>query len=146
MAVSAYLPEQAGGMIVGAVFPDESAADGALELLRSSGVRMQDVSVIARDARRAERLAGDRAWTPSRRTSVPALLRRFSPAPGLPADVKRRYGDALRSAEILVVVAADGQPADTIAALLAQAHGERIDQWWQSPAALFAPPELAGPF
>jgi heat induced stress protein YflT len=146
MAVSAYLPEQPGGMVVGAAFADDAAADGALDLLRSSGVRVQDISVLARDARRAERLAGDRGWTPARRTAGPAILRRIVPAPGLPGDVKRRYADTLRAGQVVILVAADGQPADTIAALFGQARGDRVEQWWQSPAALFAPPEMAGPF
>jgi heat induced stress protein YflT len=147
MAVSAYLPDQPGGMVVGASFADEAAASAALDLLRASGVRRQDISVLARDARRAERLAADRAWTPSRNARGPGILRRVVPAPGLPGDVKRRYAETLRAAQVVLLVAADGQPADTIAALFDQAHGERIEQWWQrSPAALFAPPDMAGPF
>ena len=35
---------------------------------------------------------------------------------------------------------------DTIAALLHQARGEAVEQWWQTPTYIFAPPELAGPF
>jgi len=46
----------------------------------------------------------------------------------------------------IVVAAAGGQPADTLAALLSRAGGRLVDQWWQAPADLFAPPELAGPF
>jgi hypothetical protein len=141
--VSSYLSETAGGVVVGSSFADEAAAGAALDLLRSSGVRSQDISVIARDAKRADRIAADRAWSPSRNASG---LRRLLPGSGLPSDVRRRYRDALRAGRIVVVVAADGQPADTIAALFAQAKGEGIEQWWQAPAALFAPPELAGPF
>lgn len=146
MAVQSYLPERAGGMVVGGVFGDDAAASAALDLLRSSGVRAQDVSVIAKDGARAERLAGERAWTPERNASGPPLLRRLLPGGGLPGTVKRRYQDALGSGQVVVLVAADGQPADTIAALLGQARAARIEQWWQEPAALFAPPDQAGPF
>ncbi len=142
MATSSYLPDVAGGMVVGSSFADWSAAGAALDLLRSSGVRAQDISVLARDAALARRIAGDRAWTPARRDG---LLRRLLPAP-LPSQVKERYRDALRSGKIVILVAADGQPPDTIAALFAQAQADRIETWWQPPADLFAPPELAGPF
>jgi hypothetical protein len=98
--------------------------------------------VVARDAGLAERLAGDRAWTPERNAKGLARL-----LPGrMPSELKRRYAAALRTGHVVVVVAADGQPPDTLAALLAQAKGTTIEQWWQTPAALFAPPELAGPF
>lgn len=143
MATSSYLSDVAGGMVVACAFADEAAASGAIDLLRSSGVRAQDISVVARDRALAERLADDRAWTPFRNDGV---LRRLMPGAGAPADVRRRYGDALRAGRVVVVVAADGQPPETIAALLAQARGDPIEQWWQRPARLFAPPELAGPF
>jgi hypothetical protein len=133
-------------MVVGGVFDDDAAASAALDLLRSSGVRAQDISVLARDSSRAMRLAGERAWSPSRNASGPPVLRRLMPGGGLPGDVKRRYAEPLRRDKVVVLVAADGQPADTVAALLDQAKAARIQQWWQSPAALFAPPELAGPF
>jgi hypothetical protein len=146
MAVQSYLPETAGGMVVGGLFDDDASASAALDLLRASGVRQQDVSVIAKAASRAEDLAGDRAWTPSRNASGPPFLRRLMPGGGLPRELKRRYAEPLRRDKLLILVAADGQPADTIAALLDQAKAARIQQWWQRPAALFAPPELAGPF
>jgi hypothetical protein len=133
-------------MVIGGVFESDAAASAAVELLRSSGVRAQDVSVVAADAARATRLAGDRAWTPSRNASGPPLLRKLLRGGGLPQAVKRRYGDALRGGAVVLLVAADGQPADTIAALLAQAKAARVEQWWQEPASLFAPAELAGPF
>jgi hypothetical protein len=142
MATQSYLPDVAGGMVVGSAFADEAAANAAIDLLRSSGVRSQDISVIARDRALAERLAGDRAWTPARRDG---LLRRVLPAP-LPREVKDRYREVLGSGKIVVLVAADGQPPDTIAALFAQSHAEQIGTWWQAPADLFAPPEMAGPF
>ncbi len=144
MATSSYLPDVAGGMVVASAFADEASAGAALDLLRSSGVRHQDISVIARDAALADRIAGDRAWTPSRSDKGP--LQRLLPGARLPSQVRGRYGDALRSGEIVVLVAAGGQPPDTIAALFAQADGDRIEQWWQPPADLFAPPDLAGPF
>lgn len=146
MAVQSYLPETAGGMVVGGAFDADATADAALELLHSSGIRPQDISVVARDAQRASGLARGRAWTPSRNASGPSVLRRLMPGGGLPGTVKRRYGDVLRTGGVVVLVAADGQPADTVAALLAQAKASLIDQWWQDPAALFAPPEQAGPF
>jgi len=143
VATSSYLPDVAGGMVVACAFADEAAASAALDLLRASGVRSQDISVVARDGALAERLAGDRAWTPSRRNG---LLRRLLPGSRLPTDLRRRYRDAIGAGKVVVIVAADGQPPDTVAALFAQAQGERVEQWWQSPADLFAPPELAGPF
>jgi hypothetical protein len=142
VAVSSYLPETAGGTVVGAGFPDEASAGAALELLASSGVRWQDISVIARDAAVAERVAGQRAWTPQRSAKGLARLLRGR----LPSELRRRFSNDLRAGRIVLIVAADGQPADTIAALLVQAKGEHLADWWQSPAALFAPPELAGPF
>ena len=142
MAVSSYLPDTAGGVVVGASFPNEAAASAALALLASSGVRPQDISVMAREGALAERLAADRAWTPSRNAKG---LVRLMPA-RLPSELRRRYGSAMRDGHVIVVVAADGQPPDTLAALLAQAKGAGIEQWWQTPADLFAPPELAGPF
>ena len=142
MAVSSYLSDVAGGMVVGAAFADEAAASAAVELLASSGVRAQDVSVIARDGAVAERIAGQRAWTPARNAKGLSRL-----LPGrLPSALRSRYGEELRRGAIVVVVAADGQPPDTLAALLGQASAQRIEQWWQPPADLFAPPELAGPF
>ena len=146
MSVQSYLPDVAGGMVVGGVFDDDATAGAALELLRSSGIRPQDVSVLASARARAEKLAGDRAWTPARNATGPSLLRKLMPAAGLPAEVKRRYGEPLRGGKVVVLIAADGQPADTIAALLDQAKATLVEQWWQSPAALFAPPDLAGPF
>lgn len=144
MAVSSYLPDVAGGVVVACAFPDEASAGAAIELLRSSGVRQQDLSVIARSGGLAERVAGDRAWTPGRNAN--GLLRRLLPGSRLPAELRSRYRDALAAGRIVIVAAVDGQPADTIAALFAQAKGDRIEQWWQAPADLFAPPELAGPF
>jgi hypothetical protein len=142
MAVSSYLSDVAGGMVVGASFPDEAAASAGLAVLASSGVRPQDISVIARDGAAAERLAGDRAWTPGRNARG---IARLVPS-RLPSELRDRYGAAMRDGRIVVVVAADGQPPDTLAALFAQAKAEHVEQWWQPPAALFAPPELAGPF
>ena len=142
MAVSSYLSDVAGGMVVGGSFAGDVPAASALDLLASSGVRPQDISVIARDQGLAERLAAQRAWTPARNARG---LARFAPR-RLPSELRARYADALQGGRVVIVVAADGQPPDTLAALLAQAKADGIEQWWQSPAALFAPPELAGPF
>ncbi|MBI2323832.1 MAG: hypothetical protein HYU87_02560 [Chloroflexi bacterium] len=142
--MSSYLPDVAGGVVVACAFADQAAASGAIDLLRSSGVRQQDVSVIARDGGLAERIAGDRAWTPARNAN--GLLRRLLPGSRLPSELRTRYRDALAAGRIVVVAAVDGQPADTVAALFAQAKGDRIEQWWQTPADLFAPPESGGPF
>ena len=146
MAVQSYLPEVAGGMVVGGIFDDDASVTAALQLLRASGVRVQDMSVLARSDARADRLAGGQAWTPSRNASGPKVLRRLMPGGGLPSEVKRRFAEPLGRNKLVLLVAADGQPPDTLAALLEQAKAALIQQWWQSPAALFAPPELAGPF
>ncbi len=147
MATASYLEDTAGGMVAGAAFDDDGSARQAVELLAGSGVRPQDISVIARDPRRADRIAGDQAWTPGRSWSGPlGRLMKLLPGGGLPKDVRRRYGAALSGGRVIVVAAAGGQPADTLAALLAQAKGADVLQWWQPPAPLFAPPERAGPF
>ena len=146
MATTSYLQELAGGMVAAAAFEDDDAAVKAVTLLRESGVNEQDISVIARDRRRAELIAGGRAWLPGKAWSgFMARLRRFTNG-GLPKDVTRRYKKALRSGQIVVVAAAGDQPPDTIAALMRQAGGKLDDMWWQQPTLLFAPPELAGPF
>jgi len=147
MATSAsYLEEVAGGMVTAAAFDDDDAAVSAIALLRASGVREQDISVVAKDRRRAELVAGDRAWVPGKgwRGILSRLMRLLNG--GIPRDVRKRYGKALRSGQIVIVAAAGDQPPDTIAALLRQSRGDLIDEWWQSPTQLFAPPELAGPF
>ena len=147
MATSAsYLEEAAGGMVAAAAFDDDDAAVSAIALLRASGVREQDITVIAKDRRRAELVAGDRAWLPGKGWSgiMSRLVRLLNG--GIPRDVRKRYGKALSSVQIVVVAAAGDQPPDTIAALLRQSRGDLIDEWWQAPTQLFAPPELAGPF
>ena len=147
MATSAsYLEEAAGGMVAAAAFDDDDVAVSAIALLRASGVREQDITVIAKDRRRAELVAGDRAWLPGKGWSgiMSRLVRLLNG--GIPRDVRKRYGKALSSGQIVVVAAAGDQPPDTIAALLRQARGDLIDEWWQAPTQLFAPPELAGPF
>ncbi len=147
MATSAsYLEEVAGGMVSAAAFEDDDAAVSAVQLLRDSGVREQDISVIAKDRRRAELVAGDRAWVPGKGWGgLIARLMRL-PSGGIPREVRKRYGKALSSGQIVVVAAAGDQPPDTIAALLRQSRGDLVDEWWQAPTQLFAPPELAGPF
>lgn len=151
MATASYLEATAGGMVTGAAFEDDDAAVQAITLLIASGVREQDISVIATDPARAELVAGDRAWLPFKRwrglrALLAKILARVLPSRGLPKEVRARFGRAVGSGKIVVVAAAGGQPPDTIAALLEQARGENVEQWWQSPAYLFAPPELAGPF
>ncbi len=146
MATTSYLQELAGGMVAAAAFEDDDAAVSAVTLLRESGVQEEDISVIARDRRRAELVAGDRAWLPGKGwTGLMVRLQKVMNG-GLPKDVTRRYAKALRSGQIVVVAAAGDQPPDTIAALLGQARGSLIEMWWQQPTLLFAPPELAGPF
>ena len=146
MATASYLEEAAGGPVTAAAFADDDAAVSAVTLLRESGVREQDISVIARDRGRAQLVAGDRAWLPLKGwRGVMARIAGMLGA-GLPKDIRNRYGRALRDGKIVVAVAAGSQPADTIAVLLAQARGDLVDTWWQPPARLFAPPELAGPF
>jgi hypothetical protein len=147
MATSAsYLEEVAGGMVSAAAFEDDDAAVSAVKLLRDSGVREQDISVIAKDRRRAELVAGDRAWVPGKGWGgiLSRLVRLLNG--GIPREVRKRYGKALSSGQIVVVAAAGDQPPDTIAALLRQSRGDLVDEWWQAPTQLFAPPELAGPF
>ena len=147
MATASYLDAVAGGMASGAAFADDAAATQAVTLLRESGVREQDISVLAADPRRAASIAADRAWLPFKQwRGVRAMLARLLPGGGVPKEVRQRYGPALKAGNVVVVAAAGGQPPDTIAALLAQARGENVDRWWQTPTYLFAPPELAGPF
>jgi len=146
MATTSYLQEIAGGMVAAAAFEDDDAAVSAVTLLRESGVHEQDISVIARDRRRAELVAGDRAWLPGKGWSgLMARLQKMLNG-GIPKDVKSRYAKALRSGQIVVVAAAGDQPPDTIAALMGQSRGSLVEMWWQHPTLLFAPPELAGPF
>jgi hypothetical protein len=150
MATASYLEAVAGGMVAAAAFDDDDAAVQAVSLLREAGVREQDITVLASNRKRAELIAGDRAWVPFRRWGGlrVRLARLFGPlmGGGLPKDVRKRYGKALRSGKVVVIAAAGGQPADTIAALFEQVRGENVEQWWLSPGYLFAPPELAGPF
>jgi len=147
MASASYLEAVAGGMVTGAAFDDDDAAVQAITLLRESGVREQDITVLAADRERAALVAGDRAWIPFKKWGgLRTLLAKLMPGGGVPKEVRRRYGRALKAGKIVVIAAAGGQPSDTIAALLEQSRGEAVDQWWQSPCLLFAPPELAGPF
>lgn len=151
MATTSYLDAVAGGMVAGAAFEDDDAAVQAITLLRASGVREQDISVLAADPERAALIAGDRAWLPFKRwrglrVLLAKILARVLRGRALPKEIRARYGPALRSGQVVVVAAAGGQPPDTIAALLEQSRGAAVEQWWQSPAYLFAPPELAGPF
>ena len=132
-------------MVAAASFADDAAARQAIETLAASDVRSQEISVMARDAARTARIAGDKAWYPGKDAKgIARLLRRFTGR--LPRDVRTRYAKELAAGKVVVVAAAGGQPSDTLAALLSRAGGSLVDQWWQPPADLFAPPELAGPF
>ncbi len=145
MAVSSYLPDVAGGMVAAASFADDAAAQNALEILATSDVLPQEISVVARDEARAARVAGERAWYPGKdERGLGKLIARVTHR--LPRDLRARYAKELEAGRIVIVAAAGGQPSDTLAALLTRAGGTLVDQWWQAPADLFAPPELAGPF
>jgi hypothetical protein len=147
VATTSYLEAVSGGMVAGAAFSDDDAAVQAVTLLSGSGVREQDICVLASDAQRAELVSGGRAWLPGKSWSgLRYRLRKVLPGGIIPRDVRRRYASALNEGKIVVVAAAGGQPSDTIAALLQQARGEAVEQWWQTPTYIFAPPELAGPF
>lgn len=147
MATTSYLEAVAGGMVAAAAFSDDDAAVQAVTLLRESGVREQDICVLARDRHRAKLVAGGRAWLPGKDwKGLRYRLRSLLPGGIVPRDVRKRYSRALDEGKIVIVAAAGGQPSDTIAALFEQARGEAVEQWWQQPTYLFAPPELAGPF
>lgn len=148
MATTSYLADVAGAMAAGAAFSIDAAAVAAIDLLHDSGVRPQDLSVIARDRARAAWMARDRAWYPGKgRPGGPlARLAGLLPGGGLPREVRRRYGADLAAGRVVLVAVAGGQPPDTLAALFTQAGGTNVGQWWQGPSAIFAPPELAGPF
>ena len=147
MATASYLEAIAGGMVAGAAFDDDDAAAQAVKLLRDSGVREQDLTVLAASSKRAAAIAGDRAWVPFKKWGgMRPLLARLIPGGGVPKEVRQRYAKELKAGKVVVIAAAGGQPPDTIAALLTQARGASVEQWWQSPCYLFAPPELAGPF
>lgn len=150
MATQSYLPETAGGVVVAAAFADQQRAQAAIDVLHASGVRPQDVSLIARDRAGAERIAAGKAWTPSRNEPKGPFARVRAAIPflggGLPRELRKRYGGSLRAGRFVIVVAAGGQPPDTLEALLAQAGGGEIASWWSGPLSVFAPPELAGPF
>ena len=147
MATTSYLEAISGGMVAASAFSDDDAAVQAVTLLRESGVREQDIAVLANDRKRAELVAGGRAWLPGKGWGgLRYRLRKLLPGGIIPRDVRKRYATALSEGKIVVVAAADGQPPDTIAALMQQARGEAVDQWWQTPTYIFAPPELAGPF
>jgi hypothetical protein len=134
-------------MVTGAAFDDDDAAVQAITLLRESGVREQDITVLAAARKRAALVAGDRAWVPFKKWGgMRTLLARVVPGGGVPKEVRQRYARALKAGKIVVIAAAGGQPSDTIAALFGQSRADGVDQWWQSPCYLFAPPELAGPF
>ena len=145
MAASSYLPDVAGGMVAAASFADDAAARQAIETLAASDVRPQEISVIAHDDAASARIAGEQAWYPGKNATGIARLIHRALRP-LPRAVRQRYRAELAAGRVVLVAAAAGQPSDTLAALLSRAGGSLVDQWWQMPADLFAPPELAGPF
>ena len=49
MATTSYLTDVAGGPVAAAAFEDDDAAVTAVTMLRDSGVREQDISVVAAD-------------------------------------------------------------------------------------------------
>src|SRR5438045_9794142 len=61
-------------MVAAASFADDAAAEQAISILSASDVRPEEISVIARDAARAARIADDRAWYPGRDDSRLAKL------------------------------------------------------------------------
>lgn len=54
MATTSYLEAVSGGMVAAADFSDDDAAVQAVTLLRESGVREQDICVLANNSQRAE--------------------------------------------------------------------------------------------
>lgn len=150
MATQSYLPETSGGVIVAAAFGDDHLAQNAVDALHGSGVRQQDISVLARDRTGAEHIAGDKAWTPARNDPKGRLGKLMGALPmpgrGLPREFGRRYGRAIRGGSTVIAVVAGGQPPDTLEAMLKGAGGVDVASWWSRPVSIFAPPELAGPF
>ena len=145
MADSSYLNDVAGGMVAAASFSDDVSAQQAITILADSDVRPQEISVVAQDEAQAARIAGERAWYRGKGArGLAKLLGRVTHR--LPRDLRQRYRTELDAGKVIVIAAEGGQPADTLAALLARAGGSLVDKWWQAPADLFAPPELAGPF
>src|SRR5512132_266174 len=103
MATASYLEAAAGGMVTGAAFGDDDAAVQAVTLLRQSGVREHDLTVLASDGKRAALIAGDRAWLPFKQwRGLRAMIARLVPGGGVPREVRRRYGRALRDGKVVV--------------------------------------------
>lgn len=140
MALNSYLPERAGGMVAAGLCEAEDAAVEAVRALRAVGLRLQDVTVLADDAARARRVAdAGGAWAPKRpRLALP--FRRW-----LPPTIRSRYARPLAAGAFLVIGAADGQPHETLAAVLERAKASHVLTWWQEPAGIFAPAEEGGP-
>src|ERR1700687_3019761 len=110
MATTSYLEAVSGGMVAAAAFSDDDAAVQAVTLLRESGVREQDIAVLASDAHRAELAAGGRAWLPGKGWSgLRYRLRTLLPGGIIPRDVRKRYAKALSEGKIVVIAAADGE-------------------------------------
>jgi len=66
MATTSYLEAVSGGMVAAAAFSDDDAAVQAVTLLRESGVREQDICVLANNSQRADLVSGGRAWLPGK--------------------------------------------------------------------------------
>src|SRR5437588_12635273 len=104
-------------MVAAAAFEDDDAAVSALTLLRESGVHEQDISVIARDRRNAELIAGDRAWLPGKKWGCLQARLQTLINGGVATEVTRPYKKALRSGQIVIVAAAGAPPPDPNGAL-----------------------------
>src|SRR6266508_755352 len=91
MATTSYLEAVSGGMVA-AAFSDDDAAVQAVTLLRESGVREQDISVLASDAQRADLVSGGRTWLPGQGwRGLRYRLRKLLPGGIIPRDVRTRY-------------------------------------------------------
>src|SRR5439155_100676 len=121
---------------------------GPLRSRRSRGRAAADRGGL-RDARRRPR--GEHREGRRADLQTPRVAWRHEPRgdehPGARlACLARTIPSMATSASYLEEAAGGDQPPDTIAALLRQSRGDLIDEWWQAPTQLFAPPELAGPF
>lgn len=142
MALQSYLPDRAGGEVAAAVFDRDETALVALRELTASGMRWQEVTVLAADRRRAKRIATEGgAWSPALASRLPLVP--FGPR--LPREVRSRYGRALGRGALVIVVAEGVQKAETIAALFERAGGADVQTWWQGPTGIFPSPEEGGP-
>lgn len=141
MALNSYLPDVAGGPVAAGVFDEEEAAIAAVKAIRDLGLRRQEVSVLAGDAQRARRVAEAAGASTPHRSGLSLPFRS-----GLPKSVRSRYGRVLDAGKIVVIAAADGQPAATIATVFERVtKASDVAAWWQEPSGIFPPAEEAGP-